>query len=32
MRRKTEKVVFRFTNRDQGWEENFGLKGMLLAI
>jgi len=32
MRWKIEKVVFRFSNRDQGWEENFGLKGMFLAI
>lgn len=27
---KIERIVFTFTSRDQGWEENFGLK--LLAI
>jgi len=27
-----ENAVSRFTGRDQGWEENFGLRDMLLAI
>jgi len=31
IRRKIEKVVFRFTSRDQGWED-FGLEGILLAV
>jgi len=32
IRRKIEKVVFRFTSRDQGWEEDFEWQGMLLAV
>jgi len=32
MRQKIEKVVFRFTSRDQGWGKNFRFKVMLLAI
>jgi len=32
IRRKIEKVVFRFTSRDQGWEEDLGLDGILLAV
>jgi len=31
IRRKIEKVVFRFTSRDQGWEEESGSKGRLLT-
>ena len=32
IRRKIEKVVFRITSRDQGWEEDFGWEGILLAV